>query len=1678
MVQMFIKHVLGVNSSHPGYYGKTDAYYGTVEQQGRLTLHLHMMIWIENSLSPQEIRERLMGEDSTFKKSIVEYLEGCHQGELSTGTLNEVKNRITSLRVTPNTSLAGAKDSNAESSKDVRSSNTTTSTSTTNYSEQYTQDPTLTLPVPPPLEHSKCGGPANQCKQCSELDAWWNFYNNVTDELLARSNTHTCRTQKDVSDSNQSKGGANNQPKGCLDKNGICRARFPRDTYPETVIDEDGHIDFKKMEENMNTFSTVLTYLCRCNTDVTSLLSGTTVKAVVSYVTDYITKPSLKSYQIFSTAYDIYQKDAAMLTADNTKADAARKILMKMTNSITSKMEVGSPMASMYLLGNPDHYKSHNFVPFWWRSFVSHISRAEGNGYNEDDESDKVLLTKNETGYAAWCNVDDYIYRPKDYNDISLYDWIQCHVKIKKRARQSDNDADDDVEEEDHNGNKASADAYTRFLLAHSQYNTHQVKVDPCRRITHIPNFLGGALPRKDQGDSEFYCKTMLMLFKPWRTINDLKDRGSKWEESFNAFSFNVECTKLMQNFNVRYECLDERDDYHAIMKQKVKTARLNFNNWEEYEDDDEDDELNELLKTLSDEADLASALEVKGSKTRRYERELDAANAIAKRMNLVNSILSEAYPVLEYVSSSIKVSTWKSIVRTARAKLIKERQKTIPEAATASSANGGVGNAQSQEGDVKLLDISYITKDFQAKVEQEQQYVDDLVKSNTLNTEQERAFRIVANHISSKDVPPLRMYLGGMGGTGKSQVIKAIKELFEKRKESHRFIVLAPTGTAAALLNGSTYHSILGLRSADGDDDNDVPINEATTMMNARERLSGVEYIFLDECSMLSCKDIYNICARLAQIRGCYDESFGGFNVIFAGDFAQLPPVGADANLFSNKTKRMLTACATPWEEAALVGKFLWHQFTTVVILTKNMRQTDTGSKEALFRDALVNMRYASCTDTDMNILRSLIAQPHSPRLMNDLNFRNTSIITARNRYKDEFNRIGCERFARDIGQPLYHFYSIDSLLPVATPNRKRKRNKKKNSNHQVMTESVQRTIWEISPTSTKHFAGKLSLCLGMPVMIRYNDATELCITKGQEAIVVGWNAIDGPYNMPVLETLFVKLVNPPRRIKLDSLPYDVVPIPRRAETVPCIYTDDRELRIKREQVTVLPNFGMTDYASQGKTREYNVVELTKNKDYHGIYTSLSRGRSAEGTIILGEFEENVYKITQGIKGDLKQEFRELNMLDQITHQRYEGTLEKSVAGDLRYPLIQSYLLTQKVDDVTKGWHDALKTDSMNELMPDRPEEPDTDSRWSSRDAMGRLKADKETHEKVVANQKKTKAQGDNNKKDNAKRKDLESLTDSKSKRVRTLDNSLTPVVSMEEPEGIIWDRVDYSCAYDSLLVVLYHMWKTDPVYWQRYMANKGIVLKTINRVFDLIYRGVYRIETGRDEIRISLRNMYPDRFPAGSQGIFISDLIPRVFPEDACGNSVLSCSGCNIVLDDTHRTVLSYVTVLCKNNYLLKLLGRPYTISEALYSEHTQVRPKCTVCGAKLSKCMLMFVSPEFICFGMEDDIVKIELQMMLPSAEEGVNDTYRLRGAIYGGQEHFTARVIDHLGQVWYADGLANQKKCIFEKTMMMNEDTDWIKVCNEKLLVYLMYENVTVMQRAQNTAGANTSSDDNQ
>ncbi|TFK58951.1 hypothetical protein BDN72DRAFT_781396, partial [Pluteus cervinus] len=281
--------------------------------------------------------------------------------------------------------------------------------------------------------------------------------------------------------------------------------------------------------------------------------------------------------------------------------------------------------------------------------------------------------------------------------------------------------------------------------------------------------------------------------------------------------------------------------------------------------------------------------------------------------------------------------------------------------------------------------------------------------------------------------------------------------------------------------------------------------------------------------------------------------------------------------------------------------------------------------------------MRYKACTADDIRCLKKRVHSfcPGRSKVTNK-EFRNVSIITSLNIFKDTINELGSQRFAKETEQDLVDFYSEDTLSTnVDSDKPKGRRHKQK----KIISTEVQQILWnQPVSTSDKNIPGKLSLCIGLPIMIRTNIATELCMTKGQEGTVYGWSASIGSKGQSILDILFIKLDNPPQSIKFDDLPENVVPIYKTTTATTCSLPNDTKISISRTQVEVLPNFAMTDYASQGKTRKWNVVDLNNCRSHQAVYTALSRGTSAAGTLILQGFDEK--KIKGMASGYLRQEF------------------------------------------------------------------------------------------------------------------------------------------------------------------------------------------------------------------------------------------------------------------------------------------------------------------------------------------------------------------------------------------------------------------------------------------------------
>ena len=52
------------------------------------------------------------------------------------------------------------------------------------------------------------------------------------------------------------------------------------------------------------------------------------------------------------------------------------------------------------------------------------------------------------------------------------------------------------------------------------------------------------------------------------------------------------------------------------------------------------------------------------------------------------------------------------------------------------------------------------------------------------------------------------------------------------------------------------------------------------------------VDYLFIDEVSMIGCDFLLDISEALTATKG-NTTAFGGINIVFTGGFAQLPPIG-----------------------------------------------------------------------------------------------------------------------------------------------------------------------------------------------------------------------------------------------------------------------------------------------------------------------------------------------------------------------------------------------------------------------------------------------------------------------------------------------------------------------------------------------------------------------------------------------------------------------------------------------------------------------------------------------------------------------------------------------------------------------------------------------------------------
>lgn len=141
-------------------------------------------------------------------------------------------------------------------------------------------------------------------------------------------------------------------------------------------------------------------------------------------------------------------------------------------------------------------------------------------------------------------------------------------------------------------------------------------------------------------------------------------------------------------------------------------------------------------------------------------------------------------------------------------------------------------------------------------------------------------------------------IFLTGPGGCGKSWTINKLKEVLSKRMN---ISITSTTGVSSYLIRGQTIHSFSGIGVFNPKQD----LLKKIKKNRAIKRIIECDLLVIDEISMLGSSYLSALSKGFKLVRK-NEKPFGGIQVIFTGDFYQLPPIQDDYAFESDVWKEL----------------------------------------------------------------------------------------------------------------------------------------------------------------------------------------------------------------------------------------------------------------------------------------------------------------------------------------------------------------------------------------------------------------------------------------------------------------------------------------------------------------------------------------------------------------------------------------------------------------------------------------------------------------------------------------------------------------------------------------------------------------------------------------------------
>jgi ATP-dependent DNA helicase PIF1 len=337
-------------------------------------------------------------------------------------------------------------------------------------------------------------------------------------------------------------------------------------------------------------------------------------------------------------------------------------------------------------------------------------------------------------------------------------------------------------------------------------------------------------------------------------------------------------------------------------------------------------------------------------------------------------------------------------------------------------------------------------------------------------------------------------LFVSGPGGTGKS---KLIQSMIEHLRDTHRkYQVCAMTGCAAVLLNcgARTIHSWSGMKLGKGDRDKII-----TGIMRNRKACSEwrtTTVLIVDEVSMMSARmfDLLDLAGRMVRRN---TNPFGGIQVVFTGDFFQLPPVAGEGD---DMESAKFCFQSMRWRSVFPLSQ--------CVILTTIFRQTDP-----VYIEILNQIRQGYLSEEYAQILQSHVNRPYSPAEHGGC--MPTKLFPIRSKVESINNRM-----FEDIQNDEYEFEYIQKTN--ATMHMETKKAIPIADRLKTKELTAKQIEYEIeSLLNHSRCARSLSLKVGASVMCTINLNVDLGICNGSQGIIVRFvesSEDDGFAEIPVV--------------------------------------------------------------------------------------------------------------------------------------------------------------------------------------------------------------------------------------------------------------------------------------------------------------------------------------------------------------------------------------------------------------------------------------------------------------------------------------------------------------------------------------------------------------------------------